>query len=336
MAAVPESNMMGRNSVSVVIPCYNAARYLHETLSSAMAQTHPPCEILVVDDGSTDESGAIARSFGPAVRVVRQPNAGESSARNRGISLARGEWIAFLDADDVWVPEKLERQLEACERTPDSVCCHTAWRNLHGNALGLVSELHHEGDYSLATVLRYLQLHISSILVRRSACPHFAEDVRHGEDAIFAAELSLRGRFAYVDEPLVLYRRHGDAQSAAFDNIVRARAAAFAWLERTRGRLGEEQFEAARDSLTEDLLERLELAKWKRDWRTYWAIRTFLHELPFVSYSHYLLHEPILPAFVYALKDRFIDGHESSRPPEQDELIDVSPSSYASQLRHGH
>src|SRR3972149_3633636 len=97
-------------SVSVVIPCYNGAVYLHETIESALAQTHSPLEVLVIDDGSTDDSAAIADSFGSPVRVIRQTNQGESVARNRGIDEARGDWIAFLDSDDVWNPTKLERQ----------------------------------------------------------------------------------------------------------------------------------------------------------------------------------------------------------------------------------
>src|SRR4051812_13046945 len=98
-------------TISVVIPCYNGALYLRETLESALAQNYAPLEILVVDDGSEDDSAAIAESCGAPVRVIRQPNQGESVARNRGIDEARGDWVAFLDADDLWEPEKLERQV---------------------------------------------------------------------------------------------------------------------------------------------------------------------------------------------------------------------------------
>ena len=101
--------------VTVVIPCFNAARFLRETLESALNQSHAPIEVLVIDDGSTDQSAAIAASYGPPVRVISQTNQGESVARNRGIEEARGSWIAFLDADDIWLPEKLERQ--TCGRT---------------------------------------------------------------------------------------------------------------------------------------------------------------------------------------------------------------------------
>ena len=113
-------------SVTVVIPCYNAARFLRQTLESVLNQTHAPLEVLVIDDGSTDESAAIAQSYGPPVRVICQPNQGESVARNRGIEEARGDWIAYLDADDLWLPEKLERQLAAVQ--PGVSCIHTNFR----------------------------------------------------------------------------------------------------------------------------------------------------------------------------------------------------------------
>lgn len=100
-------------TVSVIVPCYNGARYLRETLASALGQTRAPLEVLVVDDGSTDDSAGVAEAFGLPVRVIRQANGGESTARNRGIDEARGDWLAFLDADDVWEPHKLERQLAA-------------------------------------------------------------------------------------------------------------------------------------------------------------------------------------------------------------------------------
>ena len=98
-------------SISVVIPCYNGAAFLAETLGSIAGQTYPPLEVIVIDDGSMDDSAAIAGRFGPLVRVVRQANQGESVARNRGIDEAKGDWIALLDADDVWEPAKLERQM---------------------------------------------------------------------------------------------------------------------------------------------------------------------------------------------------------------------------------
>ena len=108
-------------SVSVVIPAYKAARTIGRAVESVIRQTSPPEEILVVDDGSPDADALIEalRPFGTAVTLLRKPNGGASSARNEGIDRARGEWVAFLDADDYWEPEKLERQLAVAREYPE-------------------------------------------------------------------------------------------------------------------------------------------------------------------------------------------------------------------------
>src|SRR5690606_34102704 len=100
--------------VSIVIPVYNAEKYLEQTLASIYAQTYPHTEIIAVDDGSSDRSVEILRQHAPRVRLVTQANAGAAAARNRGVREARGKWIAFLDADDLWTPDKLEKQLQLC------------------------------------------------------------------------------------------------------------------------------------------------------------------------------------------------------------------------------
>ena len=111
------------SDVSVVIPTYNRARWLPDSVASVLAQTSSPAEVVVVDDGSTDETPAACRGFGDAVRFVRQGNAGAAAARNRGIREARGGWVAFQDSDDLWNPEKLEVQMAALARYPDAGWC---------------------------------------------------------------------------------------------------------------------------------------------------------------------------------------------------------------------
>src|SRR5512143_3730544 len=105
--------------VSVVMPVYNGARYLRQALESALAQTYRPLEIVVVDDGSTDETPAILAEFGTRIRALRQPNSGSAAARNAALDAARGELIAFLDADDLWLPQKLAVQVEYLREHPD-------------------------------------------------------------------------------------------------------------------------------------------------------------------------------------------------------------------------
>lgn len=98
-------------SVSVLIPAYNAAGCVSRAIESVLAQTVPALEVLVVDDGSADHTAEVVERFGPPVRLLRQANAGPAAARNHAAREARGEWLALLDADDAWLPHKLERQM---------------------------------------------------------------------------------------------------------------------------------------------------------------------------------------------------------------------------------
>jgi len=110
----------GTSSLSVIIPVYNGARYLGEALRSVCEQTVRPEQIIVVDDGSTDDPARIVETF-PGVEMVRHENRGAGAARNTGLDQARNEWIAFLDADDIWCPNRLELQIQHLERTSDDL-----------------------------------------------------------------------------------------------------------------------------------------------------------------------------------------------------------------------
>jgi glycosyltransferase involved in cell wall biosynthesis len=116
----------GERTVSVIIPVYNCERYLGAAIRSALEQTEPPNDIIVVDDGSKDGSAAVARTFGPPVRCLAEPHRGLSGTLNRGIEEARGAFLAFLDADDLWMEDKLARQLDALCADPmlDAVFGH--------------------------------------------------------------------------------------------------------------------------------------------------------------------------------------------------------------------
>jgi len=102
--------------VSVVIPAHNSQQYIAPTLDSVLAQKHRPLEILVVNDGSTDSTARIVRGYAPEVRLIEQGQCGHPAARNAGIRAATGEFLAFLDHDDLWSPDKLERQIASFER----------------------------------------------------------------------------------------------------------------------------------------------------------------------------------------------------------------------------
>jgi glycosyltransferase involved in cell wall biosynthesis len=120
---------MSRPTVSCVIPVYNAEPYIAEALDSVCRQSHPVLEIIVIDDGSTDGTADVVRRFPADVRYVRQENAGHAVARNVGQGMTRGDFVAFLDADDVWEPEKIARQLDAFRRRPELGYCVTMIQN---------------------------------------------------------------------------------------------------------------------------------------------------------------------------------------------------------------
>ncbi len=122
-------------TTSVIIPAYNAEEYVGRAIDSVLAQTRQADEIIVVDDGSTDNTADVIKSYGSRVHCIRQENGGASVARNTGIEAATGQWIAFLDADDEWLPEKLQLQIEHLKRNPDLVwsCGNYYTRSVGGN-----------------------------------------------------------------------------------------------------------------------------------------------------------------------------------------------------------
>lgn len=115
------------SKVSVVVPAYNTGAFLREALDSVLAQTHPAHEILVVDDGSTDDTATICRSYGSAIQYIYQQNQGISAARNTGIQAATGDWIALLDSDDVFLPNRLQRAVETIQANPGVVVFYSAF-----------------------------------------------------------------------------------------------------------------------------------------------------------------------------------------------------------------
>jgi glycosyltransferase involved in cell wall biosynthesis len=115
--------------VSCIVPVFNGERFLAEALESILDQTHQPVEVIVVDDGSTDDTPSVVATFGDRVRYVYQDNAGPAAARNRGIQESQGEFIAFLDADDLWEKTKLERQLDRFSRLPELAYSVTLTQN---------------------------------------------------------------------------------------------------------------------------------------------------------------------------------------------------------------
>jgi glycosyltransferase involved in cell wall biosynthesis len=221
---------MGAPLISIVIPAYNAATFLAECLESIFAQDHRPLEVIVVDDGSTDRTLAIAQAWVPAVRVVHQANAGPAAARNRGIEMAGGEYLAFNDADDRWVPGRLARQLAILESRPDLDL-----------VMGLV-EMEYPAQAPLnAARFRSAEDQIALFsfgagLFRRRLFERIgplSEDLRNTEDADWFMRAREDGAaWLLEDETALIYRRHGAnmterlplAKSEVFRVLARATA----------------------------------------------------------------------------------------------------------------
>jgi glycosyltransferase involved in cell wall biosynthesis len=208
-------------SITVLIPAYNASRFLRETIESVLAQTLPADEVLVIDDGSTDDTAAIAASFGPPVRVITTPNQKLAATRNFGVKHAKYEWIAFIDADDLWLSNKLELQMAELARHPDADLCYSGRILLiqEGETttrLGKVIEVPPADKIREALYVNTTFLS-SSVVIRRSTFLDIGgNDVncKWVEDWDTWLRLLHAGvKFAAVQEPLVQYRVHPQSVS---------------------------------------------------------------------------------------------------------------------------
>lgn len=233
------------SSVAVVVPAYNSARYIAETLKSVLAQTRPADEILLADGASKDDTVAIAKSTVPNIKVISEPDQGVADGRNKAIRMASADWVAFMDADDLWHPEKLRMQSELIEKAPEVefVFCD-AWQfrgeeTLLGSFLATrtnfptlpkhaVGENLHvfDTDVSVAIMEVNYVVTTSTAMVKRSAALEvdgFDPTLRVCEDYEFWLRV-LKGRKAgVVNMPLVGYRHHGDSLSDDREAMVRGR-----------------------------------------------------------------------------------------------------------------
>jgi GT2 family glycosyltransferase len=209
--------------VSVVIPTYNGERFLGDTLRAVLAQTHPAIEIIVVDDDSTDASVALLAEVAPRAMLLRQRNAGVSAARNRGLAAASGRYVIFLDQDDIWHPQQIERQVAWLEQHPAcgvAVVPYLHWHPVAGRYAepasqwppdpGLVCDpefsgwVHHQFLWDCWALT-------SGTLMRRSAVVEvggFDASLAYSEDWDLWLRLAQRVPFALLRWPIILYRQH--------------------------------------------------------------------------------------------------------------------------------
>jgi len=215
-------------SVSVVIPTYNYGRFIKAAISSVLDQTRSPSEVIVVDDGSTDETTAVVAAFGKAVRYMRQDNAGVSAARNLGVRESTSQLIAFLDADDTLEPSTLEKQVARLDRDEEIGLVHCAMREFDDET-GATIRLHMEGgeDRVANNLLLWegpLIVAAGAIIVSRQAFDRvggFDTRMKVGEDWDFCYRVAQLFKIGFVAEPLVNYRRHNAAAHWNVENMER-------------------------------------------------------------------------------------------------------------------
>jgi len=215
--------------VSAIIPAYNAETYLAESLDSALAQTYPNLEVVVTNDGSTDGTADILRRYGDRIKVVHQSNQGLPAARNAGIAAARGQWLAFLDSDDLWDPEKIQRQAEHFRDGVDVVHSDCRVMDGHGEVTHAVfPRAITPVECVPSNLLRHNMVFVLTAVVRRTAhkaVGGFDERARRGcEDWQLWLKLAARKAvFHHVPQPLASYRVHGSNMSGDALRMFEAR-----------------------------------------------------------------------------------------------------------------
>jgi len=196
----------GTQQVSCVVPVFNGELYLREALDSVLAQTYRSIEIIVVDDGSTDATPDVVATYGDRVRYLRQENAGPAAARNRGLRQARGELIGFIDADDHWHAEKLERQVARLAARPDLDACLAHAQNFW------IPELREEEErLRQHRIAQPLPAYLPAVLLARrhvfETVGGFDESLRFGHSTEWFLRAAARGIVTEMLPEVLYYRR---------------------------------------------------------------------------------------------------------------------------------
>jgi len=219
---------MKSESVSVIIPAYNASAYLGQAIESVLAQTYQNFEIIVVDDGSTDETPQIIERFGKAVQSIHQSNQGLSGARNTGIRNSNTEIIALLDADDLWEPEFLESMMDLLQKNPHAAGVYSGFQYIDatGRILGKPSlKVVHPDDFYQSLLTGGNWLVPSAVVLRKSHVYEvglFDEEIGPVADTDLWEKLSRTGLLMGIPKALVQYRRHGSNMSNDPERMVTA------------------------------------------------------------------------------------------------------------------
>jgi glycosyltransferase involved in cell wall biosynthesis len=210
-------------TIAVIMPAYNARKYIVKALNSLLEQSRPPDEIIVVDDGSTDDTARICEAHPAGITLVRQANAGHVVARNVGVACAKSDLIALLDADDVSAPRRLELQSAALSADPSLIACFSghwvmdAEDRWLGSYEGIPARAQLRPELFAATV----QVHPITMMFRRqsAASIRFPVGLTIGEDMVFSALLRRLGPVKILPDVLFGYRRHGNQMTASSSEI---------------------------------------------------------------------------------------------------------------------
>ncbi len=218
-------------NISVIIPTYNRRELLARALKSVINQTCPAAEIIVIDDGSIDETGRMVRQQFPQVHYIYQRNRGVSHARNVGIKHAGGDWIAFLDSDDEWLPDKLRCQCAALAENPELKVCHSEeiWIR-RGKRVNQMHKHQKSGGWIFQRCLPLCAMSPSSILIHHSVFEQtglFDESLPACEDYDLWLQITARYPVLFIDQPLIKkYGGHADQLSSRFWGMDRFRITA--------------------------------------------------------------------------------------------------------------
>lgn len=207
-------------SISCIIPAYNAERFLGEALESVFRQTRPLDEVIVVDDGSEDGTREVLSHFGDRVHIVEGEHEGLTRARDRGLAAARGELLCFLDADDVWLPQKTERQIQVLDREPQTDLCVTHFQNFWDEEIA--QEAEHYRDHPLTRPMTgYV---VPTLLARRRVFDRFggfSDGPTFTDTGWFARVIRGGASLSVLSDVLMLRRFHrtNDSRGGNLDSV---------------------------------------------------------------------------------------------------------------------
>ena len=243
--------------VSVIIPTYNRKHTLSRAIESIISQTIKPLEIIIVDDGSNDGTREWIKQEYPFIQYLNQNNSGVSASRNRGIFSANGNWIAFLDSDDEWIPEKLERQLSILRSDKEAVFCHTneIWiRN--GTRVNQMKKHEKYGGYIFEKCLDMCRISPSSSIIKKEVFDHigyFDESLIVCEDYDLWLRIAAHYKVLFLDQPLIKkYGGHVDQLSRVEGGIEKYRIQSLEKILSSKS-LNKSQFNSAKEILIKKL-----------------------------------------------------------------------------------